>query len=29
MSTDFVNKCNAINIGRDWHKNYKWLGINT
>ena len=29
MSTDFVNKCNTLYDGYNWHKNHKWLGINT
>jgi len=29
MSTDFVNKCKILLVGYNWHKNRKWLGINT
>lgn len=29
MSTDYVNKCNAILDSNNWHKRHKSLGINT
>jgi hypothetical protein len=29
MSTDFVNKYNVLFEGYYWHKNHKWLSINT
>lgn len=29
MSTDLVNKCKTLFVDYNWHKNHKWLGINT
>ena len=29
MSTDLVNKSKTLFDGYNWHKNHKWLGINT